>query len=93
MTRAVATPPGLPTAYVELTPAEKAARTAEENKAKADLVLDTLKAEFAGLSKEINDHLEAVIDALPADIKAGIPQATIDKYNEKKQKRTEIENA
>ncbi len=33
MTRAVATPPGLPTAYVELTPAEQAKRIAEEQKA------------------------------------------------------------
>ncbi len=33
--------------------------------------------------------IEDIIDALPADIKANIAQETIDKYNEKKQIRSE----
>jgi len=86
MQKAIATPPGEPTEYVDLTPAEVAAKnTADQAWNDGQSMRDWERDMAANLS----DDLENIIDALDAPTRARISGDTIAKYNAKKTLRAQ----
>lgn len=84
MTKAIATPPGQPTSYVELTTAEQTQRGAEEAAYLAEKPMNDWRAQMQATDANIPRWAEDIMDALEAPTRARIALSTMDKYNNKK---------
>lgn len=87
--KAIATAPNKPTEYKALTAAEKREKQEREAAWAADAPNREWQERIRKTDKQIPRYVEDIIDALPANVRASIATETLDKYNEKKQIRSE----
>jgi len=87
MKKAIATAPGQPTKYVDLTAAEDIARKLEEVQNLAEKPMRDWLEEMADSDQALPRYVEDIIDVLTPVQQAALPLETKTRYDVKKTKR------
>ena len=87
--KAIATAPDKPTEHKALSAKERRERAEEEANYVAGRPMRDWKVRMERTDKLMNRAIEDIIDALPASVRNNIASVTLDRYNEKKQIRSE----